>query len=274
MVPLSRFLRRRGYTPINVGYFGPGGVGRSLGQVTRALEERLAPWGPEGPVHFVTHSMGGIVARAFLSAQPRPAGGRLVQLAPPNQGAALANLVRRVPLLDRVPALRDLGRTHQGLPQHGLDGAPPRYEVGVVAGRSFGPWHGDAANDGVVRVAETYLPGASDWILTEHFHTVIMAARSTWEQVEAFLETGRFLPEATRLERDAAGGVFVRRASGDREPVPVGRPPHASPRELREAAREAARHGHEALELVQAERSLGAPHTSDPAHGDSEEEGP
>ncbi len=212
MVPLARFLARRGFTPINLGYFGPGGLQSSVDRVARDLATRLAPY--EGrPVHFVTHSMGGIVARAYLGAHPWPGGGRIVQLAPPNQGSSLANKVRGLPLVGQVPALFDLGRHEDGSPRALLEPLED-YEVGVVAGRSFGPWH-DGPSDGVVRVAETYLPEARDWILLEHFHTVIMNGADTRSHIEAFLDTGRFQDEALRLELDAKGDIQLRDAGAE-----------------------------------------------------------
>lgn len=204
MFPLAFSLRRRGYLPINVGYFGPAGLARGVAALTRTLDERLA--GYAGPIDFVTHSMGGIVARAYLAQRPELTG-RMVQLAPPNQGARIANMVRRVPLVGRVPALFDLGREDDAWPRHGL---PPvaGYEVGVVAGRSVGPWLGEPS-DGIVRVVETYLPEARDWILLPHFHTLIMNGRDTLQNVDAFLRTGRFHPEAPRLEGDERGFVLA-----------------------------------------------------------------
>jgi triacylglycerol lipase len=216
MLPLAHFLKKQGYVPINVGYFGPKGLRHSLKSVCERLDERLAPY-VDTPVHFVTHSMGGIVARGYLSQRFREAGGRLVQLAPPNQGAFLANEVSRFPLLDKVPAFFDLGKDTDGNPRHGI----PRlegYEVGVIAGRSFGPWHRGVPSDGVVRVVETQLAEARDWILLQHFHTVVMSARDTWKNVDLFLREGRFTDEATRLELDEQGRVCSR-SSGSETPT-------------------------------------------------------
>ncbi len=213
MLPLARTLARQGYAPINVGYFGPAGLAYGVAQVGRILAERLAPYAGR-QVHFVTHSMGGIVARAYLSGEGADLPpGRLVQLAPPNQGAWLADAVGRVPLVGRVRALRDLGTAGECAPLPTLEG----WEVGVVAGRSFGPWHRGEPSDGVVRVSETYLPAARDWILLEHFHTIVMAARDAQEQVACFLREGRFGDQAPRLERTAAGEVVVRTAAGEVE---------------------------------------------------------
>lgn len=206
MRPVARHVERLGYAPINLGYFGPAGLAYGVEQVTAALAERLAPFAGR-PVHFVTHSMGGIVARAYLGSEAARdlTPGRLIQLAPPNQGAWLADAVRKVPLLAKVRALHDLGTGGQAAPLPSLQG----WEVGVIAGRSFGPWHRGEVSDGVVRVAETYLPEARDWIVLPHFHTVIMVARDTREHVGAFLRTGRFGEDAPRLRREGDGGVSV-----------------------------------------------------------------
>lgn len=217
MLPLAFRLTAAGYTPINVGYFGPAGLEKSVAKVADELERRLEPQAGR-PIHFVTHSMGGIVARRYLTGRGAalPAG-RLVQLAPPNQGAWMADAVRKAPLLEKVPALNDLGTDDAGLR---ADVAPlERWQVGVIAGKSFGPWHRGHENDGVVRVGETYLPEARDWILLEHFHTVVMAARDTWEHVLAFLQTGRFGEDAPRLVREEGGVVTIVAPDGTRAPL-------------------------------------------------------
>ena len=119
--------------------------------------------------------------------------------------------MRRVPLLHRVPALRDLGSNGGGTEHSELKG----YEIGVIAGLSFGPWHGGAPSDGIVRVRETYLPEARDWILVRHFHTVVMNGRDTRENIEAFLTDGRFLPGATRLELNSSGQICSREPAAE-----------------------------------------------------------
>ncbi|MGE0710224.1 MAG: esterase/lipase family protein [Planctomycetota bacterium] len=198
MLPLAWHLRRAGRLVLNLGYFGPLGLESAVERIEQELE--TIP----GPLDFVTHSMGGIVARAFLGRAPER-GRRLVQLAPPNQGADLADRVRRLPLLRAVPALRDLGAASS----ENKTGPLPRLagvEVGVIAGQSFGPWLG-APGDGVVRVSETWLSEAQDWIVLRHFHTLIMNGKDTWANVSHFLDHGRFTDEAARLTRDPDGDV-------------------------------------------------------------------
>ncbi|HBP20263.1 MAG TPA: acetyltransferase [Planctomycetes bacterium] len=197
MIPLCWHLRRQGREVINLGYFGPLGLERAVDKVARLLEPYAEP------LDFVTHSMGGIVARAYLGRHPGR-GRRLVQLAPPNEGSHLADRVRRIPLLSRVPAFFDLGRgvSERKTALPALEGV----EVGVIAGASFGPWLSHPG-DGIVAVEETYLPEARDWIVLPHFHTLIMNGRDTWANVLHFFAEGAFRPQETRLQRSDDGSV-------------------------------------------------------------------
>ncbi len=215
MKPLAWRLGRAGLATINLGYTG---ARRPVAETAADLAARLdaALEGVTGSVHFVTHSMGGILARAYLSSRARP-GTRLVQLAPPNQGARIAEALRGVALARGVlgVALDDLGvEAERGL----RCGVPllvdqGQVEVGVIAGgrggpRGYGPWLPED-NDMVVCVRETFLPGARDWILVPHVHTFMMNARAVHENVLAFLSAGRFLPAATRITRSDDGLVRV-----------------------------------------------------------------
>ncbi len=211
MWPLARRLGGLGYAVANLGYFGPGGLRRSVETVFQALEERGLS---SEPLDLVTHSMGGIVARALMG-EGRIEVRRLVQLAPPNHGAWLADRIRLVPLLGRIPAFRDLGQGEETLVD-ALGACPPEAEIGVVAGQSASAWLGGEAGDGVVRVKETHLDGAQDWILLPHFHTVIMNGRDTLSEVDHFLQRGRFSPEAERLGLDSHGQLL----RGQPEPQP------------------------------------------------------
>jgi len=203
MWPLARRLGGLGYSVTNLGYFGPRGLPSSVETVFAALAERSLN---QGPLDLVTHSMGGIVARALL-ADGRIQVRRLVQLAPPNRGSWLADRVRQIPLVGRVPAFRDLGQGEETLVDD-LGDCPPEVEVGVVAGQSASAWLGGEAGDGVVRVSETHLGGSKDWILLPHFHTVIMNGRDTLAEVDHFLQRGRFSPEAERLGLDSNGQLL------------------------------------------------------------------
>ncbi|MBL4845726.1 MAG: alpha/beta fold hydrolase [Planctomycetes bacterium] len=202
MWPLGRRLGKLGYTVTNIGYFGPLGLRHSVDAVGDAIAARGLH---DQPIDLVTHSMGGIVARALL-AEGRIRARRMVQLAPPNQGSWLADRVRQIPIACYLPAFRDLG---QGTEAQivALGDVPEEVEVGVVAGESVSALLGGEVGDGVVRIAETYLTGARDWIVLPHFHTVVMNGRDTLDEVDHFLKNGRFSLAAERLARDEQGNV-------------------------------------------------------------------
>ena len=74
----------------------------------------------DGPVHFVAHSMGGLLARAYLAKYPLPRPGRVILLGPPNNGSEIADRFGILPFTARssVPPasswlrLRMLQREH------------------------------------------------------------------------------------------------------------------------------------------------------------------
>jgi triacylglycerol lipase len=210
MLPLAWALRSRGLTVHNLGYVAARRpVEATADEVAVRIDQALASATPGAPLLVVTQSLGGILARVWLSRRPASAGAvRLVQLCPPNQGAHLAERLRDVRVARGV-----LGRTLDDLSVSAgfrPPALPAHVEAGVIAGgrggpRGYGPWlEGD--NDGVVRVRETWLPEARDWILVPRLHTFMMNARDVRENVVAFLAGGRFLPDARRLVRDAATG--------------------------------------------------------------------
>ena len=146
-------------------------------------------------VHFVTHSLGGIVARCMVKDRPTPKLGRMVMIAPPNRGAYMASKLADWGIFRIVagPVIRQLA----GGPESLIASLPePRCEFGVIAGgrgnaRGYLPLlPGD--DDGVVMVRETHLDGMRDFLLVPAIHTFIMNDERVKQAVAQFLRTGRF----------------------------------------------------------------------------------
>lgn len=196
MLPVKRFLRTQGWVDTVAPTFLYQTTPLSaLAAEAADLLDHLSQLHGGQPVDLVTHSMGGLLARSIL-AEDAPVG-RVVMLAPPNQGAWMAEQVRRIlpvhhlgwdplaPLLPGAPAL---------LPE-GADGV----DIGILTGGSrserglipFLP--GD--NDGRVRVEEARLEGARELRVVPYGHATIMARRAVLDLVAGFLVTGRFPPE-------------------------------------------------------------------------------
>jgi pimeloyl-ACP methyl ester carboxylesterase len=163
------------------------------GVIQRGTEDIKGPY----ELDFITHSMGGLVARCYLSKYRPPQAKRLVMIATPNRGVTKAELAARLPLADRVlgPALMEMAQGKDYL--CGLCGGAPAVEFGVIAGgRGDGKGYsiiipGD--DDGTVAVRSAYLPGAADFLLLDHIHNLICYYDDTIANARAFIENGAFL---------------------------------------------------------------------------------
>jgi len=146
-------------------------------------------------IHFVTHSLGGILVRQYLSNHELPELGRVVMLGPPNQGSVAVDELRDVPGFDWLngPAGRQLGKGENSVP---LKLGPADFELGVIAGnRTIDPITSavlENPDDGRVSVEDTKLDGMADFIVVDHSHAFMMRMRRTIELTETFLRNGRF----------------------------------------------------------------------------------
>ena len=149
----------------------------------------------ESKIHFVTHSLGGIVLRAYLQRTPLPELGRVVMLAPPNQGSELADFLKEWSLYRKLtgPSGQQLGTGDKSLP-HTL--GTVNFEVGVIAGDvSTNPIVSciiPGKDDGKVAVQRTKVKGMRDFLCVHHSHTFIMNSSRVARETIAFLKTGAF----------------------------------------------------------------------------------
>lgn len=177
MYLLGRRLERAGYRVASFGYLSTSGTVADLGA---ALSRRVSALAAEAPcVHFVGHSLGNIIVRWML-AHARPAcAGRVVMLAPPNQGAAVADRWARW-VGWAMPVIHEL-RPDPTTPPRTL-ALPGDVDVGIIAG----------LRDAKVRVHETHLDGARDHAVVPGYHTFIMNRADVHRLVCGFLREGRF----------------------------------------------------------------------------------
>lgn len=163
----------------------------------QTLRDAIARCCAEAPrIHFVGHSLGGIVIRQYLAEDAPQALGRVVLLAPPSQGSELADWVTELELeLARKtlgPAVAQLGTDSTDLPALL---APPEYDLGIIAGnRSINPIGSiviPGPDDGMVGVQRARIEGVPVIVLPRN-HAFIMHSRFTADAVMRFLRTGAF----------------------------------------------------------------------------------
>jgi pimeloyl-ACP methyl ester carboxylesterase len=179
MAPLEEALRADGFDVLNIGYSSYCCTIAELGRAVRyEIQARREP--QHKRVHFVGHSLGGIIARWVLAQEDTiPGASRLVMLTPPNQGSNSADRYAPVVswLLEPIDELRtDSTSTVRQLP------GPTGIEVGVIAARK----------DIVLSVDQTHLEGEREHVVVDGSHTFIMRSEEVHRLTIAFLRTGRF----------------------------------------------------------------------------------
>jgi pimeloyl-ACP methyl ester carboxylesterase len=196
MAILGDRLESEGYRVVRFGYPSTPEPLDALVADLQAEVERCGGANAE-TVHFVTHSMGGVLVRAFLAEQPLMHRGRVVMLSPPSQGSEIVDAFRSTPLLRSLfgPAGSRLGTDAAGIARQ----LPPiRFSVGIITGdRSLNPltsWLIPGPDDGKVGVDWARLDGAADFLVLPATHTFIMNRRDVAEETAYFLREGQFRP--------------------------------------------------------------------------------
>lgn len=195
MKKLERRLSDERYAVVNVDY-------PSRKHSIQVLAEMAVGKGVSGceqikptKINFVTHSLGGILVRAYFKTHNRDDIGRVVMLGPPNQGSEVVDSLRDAPGFELIngPAGMQLGTGALDMPKKL---GPVNFELGVIAGTqsinlilsAFLP----NPDDGKVSVESTKVEGMADFIALPATHPFLMKNDAVIEQTVEFLKHGRF----------------------------------------------------------------------------------
>ena len=205
MSELETKLTPAGYSVANIKYpsrshpidvLAVDAIGRGL---TQCRGER------KSEIHFITHSLGGILLRYYLSQNTIPELGRVVMLGPPNQGSEIVDGLLPLPGFGFIggPAGVALG-TGEGSIIDSL--GPVDFNLGIIAGSTninpleflfiAGP------SDSIVSIESTKVRGMNAHIVLPVTHTFMMRNNEVIEQAIHYLKTGSFIFEPIDEERE------------------------------------------------------------------------
>lgn len=200
MVKMQRALEEEGYEVLNISY--PSRKFRIEDLASQVRERVLAQVPEERRVHFVTHSLGGILVRYLQQEAPLPNVGRLVMLSPPNHGSEVVDALGGWRLFHWLngPAGSQLGTTEDGFI---AKLAAPQMEFGVITGDRSINWILSSfirgPDDGKVSVESARLEGMQDFQVVHATHPYIMKKRSVIASTICFLKNGRFVASRKSL---------------------------------------------------------------------------
>ena len=180
-------LHRRGYRVYRFHYSS---VTRSLEENAHTLQQFVHSLSLS-QLHFVAHSLGGLVVRQLFHEFPGQPQGRIVSLGSPHNGSLVARVLNGWRIGRHL-----LGRSAPAL----LSAAPgwkADHEFGVIAGTiplGVGRFvcKLPKPNDGTVALSETPLQGMCDYIEMPVSHISMLFSRSVTQQIDQFLQNGCF----------------------------------------------------------------------------------
>lgn len=195
MDQMAEALQAEGYAVLNVDYPSREADIETLAEtvIRQALTEE--PVVSAEKIHFVTHSMGGILVRQFLQTNEIDRLGRVVMLGPPNRGSEVVDNVGDYQLFAAIngPAGRQLGTDSNSIPNRL---GPVTFELGVIAGDRSINWINsgmiDGPDDGKVSVASTKVDGMKEHLVLHVTHPYLMKNDQVIEETICFLRTGMF----------------------------------------------------------------------------------
>ncbi len=192
---MAEALNATGYNVINVDYPSRKQSIETLSNsyISKAITECKSNNAQK--IHFVTHSMGAILVRHYLSQNSLDELGHVIMLSPPNQGSEVVDRLGDFPGFYALngPAGQQLNTSRESMPN---TLGPADYPVGIITGNKsinlilsmLIP--GD--DDGKVSIENAKLEGMTDFLVVPHTHPMIMQSDEVIRQTKHFLQKGAF----------------------------------------------------------------------------------
>jgi len=198
-------LERAGFATLNLDYASRRkaleGLAEDIDPAIQRFADRI-----DGSVHFVCHSMGGLLARVYIARHRPKHLGRVVMLGTPNSGSEIADRLKNIGVYRAFfgPAGQQLGTQRDAAIEALFP--PVDYPVGIIAGnRSIYPIASrflPRPHDGRVSIANTKLEGMADHVVVAASHPWLVRNSVAIAQTIAFLREGKFNPSDVVTRED------------------------------------------------------------------------
>jgi len=197
MKKLEERLFQEGYQVVNLGYPSRDHAIEKLAKI--AVEPALKECNESSEVNFVTHSLGGILVRQYLSTQKIENLKYVIMLGPPNKGSEVVDKLIGIPGFHFIngDAGIQLGTGELSIPNRL---GPLKYNVGIIAGNKSINWILSSlipgSDDGKVSIERTKVEGMNDHIELSTSHPFMMKNEKVISQVIYYLANGNFERES------------------------------------------------------------------------------
>jgi triacylglycerol lipase len=193
MQKFATYLQKDGFDVINLNYPS---TTYTIEDLTEIINKEISQKTTKDKrIHFIGYSMGGLMVRALIHKYNYKNLGKVVQLAPPNQGSEIADFVKNFWPYKKIfgPAGQQLFTDQSSVKQ--LFGEV-NYELGIIAGNATIDPISSAIipgeNEGKVAVERTKLEGMKDHIVVKASHTFFPSNKEVQNQTLHFLKNGNF----------------------------------------------------------------------------------
>lgn len=192
---MERALSEAGYKVLNVDYPSRSASVSESGEVVVGKAVEDCQRAGAAKIHIVTHSLGGILVRSYLSQHTITNLGRVVMLSPPNQGSEVVDTLGSLRIFKLINGIAgsELGTGTNSTPNQL---GPATFTVGIIAGDRSINWINSAmirgSDDGKVSVEHTKLEGMTDHIVIHATHPFLMRNKTSIRQTTHFLRNGQF----------------------------------------------------------------------------------
>ncbi len=195
MVPAAEYFQKKKYHAIVIPYPS------TRISIVEATEQILIPavrkhcHNPKKRIHFVGHSMGGLIIRHYLANQAPANLGRVVMIATPNQGNVLADIFADHFFIEDIlgPAVQELKTQPSSLVKRL---GPVNYDLGVIMGKvpKF-LWlrkKNAQEHDLIVLVESGKVDGMNDFTIIKGMHASLKRSPEVIYQAYYFVKVGHF----------------------------------------------------------------------------------